>query len=155
MTLKALEPQGRLVSWLKPVSIDKTMHSLNFDRGLGRSAGAGQNCSVDDRLVQLDDGHGFDVFGSVDTTLFNSAPEQDGSWRSGTSIGIYERPTLMLTVMASLTQWNVCFTPGCRYEQLSHSPQEFLGERQWATAYPPSPLPRRIISQFTRTQWVA
>ena len=85
-------------------SIDKQMHTLDYDRALGEllelddtikaSIAHLDNCGwLDETLIVVtaDHGHGFDVFGSVDTKYLNA---QDTPRNKRTAIGVYEQSGL-------------------------------------------------------------
>ncbi|ORX99243.1 alkaline phosphatase-like protein [Basidiobolus meristosporus CBS 931.73] len=103
-TLKKRGGNGGFFAMIEAASIDKMMHPLDFHRGLAdlleldnavKAALEWVKKNDPDTLVVVtaDHGHGFDVYGTVDTEFFNAAPDND---ESGTqiekrgAIGIYE-----------------------------------------------------------------
>ncbi|GAB7366632.1 hypothetical protein MBLNU230_g8616t1 [Neophaeotheca triangularis] len=107
MTLKAIDTLAARAGdegWLimsEAASIDKQMHSLDYDRALGEllelddtikaSLARLEELGCKDEtlvLVTADHGHGFDVWGSADTQYL-SAQDNDRAKRN--AIGIYER----------------------------------------------------------------
>jgi alkaline phosphatase len=113
MTLKAIDVlEARATAdndagWFimsEAASIDKQMHTLDYDRALGellelddtikasinhlRKIGELENTLI---VVTADHGHGFDVFGSVDTMYFNA---QDNPRVKRNAIGVYEQSGL-------------------------------------------------------------
>lgn len=110
MTLKAidiLETRSGDEGWFlmsEAASVDKMMHVLDYDRALGELlelddtikhsiAKLKELDAYKDTLIVItaDHGHGFDVFGSVDTEYFD-AHETDRTKRN--AIGIYEQSGL-------------------------------------------------------------
>ncbi|KAK3359333.1 alkaline phosphatase [Lasiosphaeria hispida] len=106
MTLKAIDVLhtrgGKKGFFLmsEAASIDKQMHSLDYDRALGdllelddtvRATVAKLKALgiLDETLivVSADHGHGFDVFGSADTKYL---AEQDGNRKKRSAVGVYE-----------------------------------------------------------------
>jgi alkaline phosphatase len=110
MTLKALDvlstrhPDDGWVLMSEAASIDKQMHTLDYDRSLGEllelddtvkatlawleEHGLAEDTQV---IVTADHGHGFDVAGNVDTQWMNDA-EEPREKRS--AIGVYEQSGL-------------------------------------------------------------
>ena len=131
MTLKAIDilttragANGSDAGWLlmsEAASIDKQMHTLDYDRALG------ELLELDDTIkaaiqhlkdlksfnetlivVTADHGHGFDVFGSVDTKYLN-AQTDDRSKRD--AVGVYQNSgTYMLSTSRSSRDTNVWLT---------------------------------------------
>ncbi|KAL9001281.1 MAG: hypothetical protein Q9169_000172 [Polycauliona sp. 2 TL-2023] len=120
MTLKAidiLDARHRKEGWFlmaEAASIDKQMHTLDYDRALGdllelddtvkntfaklKQLGSDKETLV---LVTADHGHGFDVAGSVDTKYLE-AQETDRTKRN--AIGIYEESGLSQYVIPGASQ---------------------------------------------------
>ncbi|KKK15323.1 hypothetical protein P175DRAFT_0476756 [Aspergillus ochraceoroseus IBT 24754] len=130
MTLKAidvLDARHRKEGWFlmsEAASIDKQMHTLDYDRSLGellelddtvratieKLAHLGQ---LEDTLiiVTADHGHGFDVTGAVDTEYFNQQTDDREKRRA---IGIYEN--------SGLSQYTVGGPNTLRYSEGVHFP---------------------------------
>ncbi|KAI9351428.1 alkaline-phosphatase-like protein [Obelidium mucronatum] len=109
MTLKAIEIMEK-----KSASIDKSMHPMDYDRGLADllefdrtlKAVRAHTCAKDTAIfLTADHSQGYDVYGSVDLTFFRSASNDDsvgpdgsanlanpGTWHAEqrNSIGIYQ-----------------------------------------------------------------
>ncbi|ETN44615.1 uncharacterized protein HMPREF1541_10285 [Cyphellophora europaea CBS 101466] len=136
MTLKALDvlharhPEDGFVLMSEAASIDKQMHTLDYDRSLGEllelddtvkatlkwleDNGELENTLV---LVTADHGHGFDVAGNVDTQWMNQA-EDDREKRS--AVGIYEQSGLSGYQIANSSapqgsDQNLVYTPGTNF----------------------------------------
>lgn len=110
MTLKAidiLETRSEGKGWFmmsEAASIDKQMHTLDYDRALGEllelddtikasiekleSLGCLENTLI---VITADHGHGFDVMGSVDTKYLN---EQQTDRKKRDAIGVYAQSGL-------------------------------------------------------------
>ncbi|EHY54972.1 hypothetical protein HRR83_005770 [Exophiala dermatitidis] len=117
MTLKALEilhtrhQEDGFFLMSEAASIDKQMHTLDYDRALGdllelddtvkatlkylESIGELNDTLV---LVTADHGHGFDVTGSVDTKFLNA---QDSDRKKRGAIGTYQESGLSQYVVAN------------------------------------------------------
>lgn len=117
MTLKALEilhtrhPKDGFFLMSEAASIDKQMHTLDYDRALGellelddtikatlaylQSIGELHNTLV---LVTADHGHGFDVAGSVDTKYLNT---QTGDRHKRNAVGTYQMSGLSQYLVAN------------------------------------------------------
>lgn len=117
MTLKALEilhtrhQQDGFFLMSEAASIDKQMHTLDYDRALGEllelddtikatfsyleSIGELNNTLV---LVTADHGHGFDVMGNVDTKFLNA---QKGDREKRGAIGTYQNSGLSQYLVAN------------------------------------------------------
>ncbi|KAF4216393.1 hypothetical protein CNMCM8980_005302 [Aspergillus fumigatiaffinis] len=130
MTLKAIDvlnARHRKDGWFlmsEAASIDKQMHSLDYDRSLGellelddtvratieKLKALGQ---LDDTLiiVTADHGHGFDVTGSVDTEYLNAQSEDRQKRRA---VGVYEQ--------SGLSQYTVAGANTLRYSEGVHFP---------------------------------
>lgn len=137
MTLKAvdvLRARGGDAGFFlmaEAASIDKQMHSLDYDRALGdllelddtvratvdrlRDLGALDETLV---LVTSDHGHGFDVFGGVDTHYLRDQTSDRARRRA---VGVYQR--------AGLSQYTVDRPDGVAYGTGPHFP------RNWGPRY--------------------
>ncbi|CAI7645661.1 unnamed protein product [Penicillium glandicola] len=130
MTLKAidvLDKRHRKDGWFlmsEAASIDKQMHTLDYDRSLGELLELDDTVRATieklEKLGQLEDtlivvtadhGHGFDVTGSVDTEYLE-AQDDDRSKRS--AIGYYEN--------SGLSQYTVAGSNALRYSEGVHFP---------------------------------
>ncbi|KAL8807579.1 MAG: hypothetical protein Q9182_000563 [Xanthomendoza sp. 2 TL-2023] len=120
MTLKAIDilnARHRKEGWFlmsEAASIDKQMHTLDYDRALGdllelddtvkntmaklKQLGAQRETLV---LVTADHGHGFDVAGSVDTKYLNA---QEGDRKKRGAIGTYRESGLSQYVVPGSPQ---------------------------------------------------
>ncbi|KIX09312.1 uncharacterized protein Z518_00391 [Rhinocladiella mackenziei CBS 650.93] len=136
MTLKALEvlhtrhPDNGFFIMSEAASIDKQMHTLDYDRALGEllelddtiKASINYLASIgelDDTLVLVtaDHGHGFDVFGSVDTRFLN---EQTEDREKRGAIGTYKASGLSQYVVANRSapigsDQNLVYGPGVNF----------------------------------------
>ncbi|KAG0223957.1 hypothetical protein BGW41_005279 [Actinomortierella wolfii] len=106
--LEVLDKRYHKEGWFmmaEAASIDKMMHPLDYDRGLadlleldstiGKTKAWLKRKNLDKDtliIVTADHGHSFDVYGSVDTQLFNSAKEDSDAedLEKRNSIGTYE-----------------------------------------------------------------
>ncbi|KAJ5972305.1 Alkaline phosphatase-like alpha/beta/alpha [Penicillium vulpinum] len=130
MTLKAidvLDKRHRKDGWIlmsEAASIDKQMHTLDYDRSLGELLELDDTVratieklkklgQLEDTLiiVTADHGHGFDVTGSVDTEYLE-AQEDDRSKRN--AIGYYDN--------SGLSQYTVAGSNALRYSEGVHFP---------------------------------
>lgn len=136
MTLKALDvlstrhPDDGWILMSEAASIDKQMHTLDYDRSLGdllelddtikatlawlEANGELENTLV---LVTADHGHGFDVAGGVDTRFLN---EQEGDREKRGAIGTYEQSGLSGYQLANASapqgsDQNLVYTPGTNF----------------------------------------
>lgn len=136
MTLKALEilhtrhQEDGFFLMSEAASIDKQMHTLDYDRALGEllelddtikatfayleSIGELNNTLV---LVTADHGHGFDVMGSVDTKFLN-AQHNDRDKRG--AIGTYQESGLSQYLVANRSapigsDQNLVYGPGVNF----------------------------------------
>ncbi|EXJ91971.1 hypothetical protein A1O3_00521 [Capronia epimyces CBS 606.96] len=117
MTLKALEilhtrhPKDGFFLMSEAASIDKQMHTLDYDRALGELLELDDTIKatlqyleaigeLNDTLVLItaDHGHGFDVMGSVDTRFLNA---QDTAREKRGAIGTYQESGLSQYVVAN------------------------------------------------------
>lgn len=133
MTLKAidvLDKRHRKDGWFlmsEAASIDKQMHSLDYDRALGELLELDDTVRATieklEKLGQLEDtlivvtadhGHGFDVTGSVDTE-YMEAQEDDRSKRN--AVGYYEN--------SGLSQYTVAGSNALRYSEGVHFPAQW------------------------------
>ncbi|KAJ5393727.1 uncharacterized protein N7487_011368 [Penicillium crustosum] len=133
MTLKAidvLDKRHRKDGWFlmsEAASIDKQMHTLDYDRALGELLELDDTVRATieklEKLGQLEDtlivvtadhGHGFDVTGSVDTE-YMEAQEDDRSKRN--AIGYYEN--------SGLSQYTVAGSNALRYSEGVHFPAQW------------------------------
>lgn len=108
-------------------SVDKQMHTLDYDRALGELLEFDDTVKatieklramgeLDDTLVVVtaDHGHGFDVAGSIDTKYLN-AQESDRDKRN--AIGIYEK--------SGLSQYTAQTDNSLRYSEGVHFPAQW------------------------------
>lgn len=133
MTLKAidvLDKRHRKDGWFlmsEAASIDKQMHTLDYDRALGELLELDDTVRATieklEKLGQLEDtlivvtadhGHGFDVTGSVDTE-YMEAQEDDRSKRN--AVGYYEN--------SGLSQYTVAGSNALRYSEGVHFPAQW------------------------------
>ncbi|OQE20659.1 hypothetical protein PENFLA_c016G07155 [Penicillium flavigenum] len=133
MTLKAvdvLDKRHRKDGWFlmsEAASIDKQMHSLDYDRSLGDLLELDDTVratiekleelgELEDTLiiVTADHGHGFDVTGSVDTE-YMEAQKDDRSKRN--AVGYYEN--------SGLSQYTVAGSNALRYSEGVHFPSQW------------------------------
>ncbi|KAJ5375015.1 Alkaline phosphatase-like alpha/beta/alpha [Penicillium concentricum] len=133
MTLKAidvLDKRHRKDGWFlmsEAASIDKQMHTLDYDRSLGELLELDDTVRATieklEKLGQLEDtliivtadhGHGFDVTGSVDTKYMD-AQEDDRSKRN--AVGYYEN--------SGLSQYTVAGSNALRYSEGVHFPAQW------------------------------
>ena len=130
MTLKAIDilsARSADKGWFlmsEAASIDKQMHSLDYDRALGellelddtikatvahlKARGSLKDTLI---LVTADHGHGFDVMGSVDTKYLN---EQKGDRNKRSAIGTY--------LNSGLSQYTVQTNATLRYSEGTNFP---------------------------------
>ncbi|KIW18028.1 hypothetical protein PV08_02315 [Exophiala spinifera] len=136
MTLKALEilhtrhPDDGFFLMSEAASIDKQMHTLDYDRALGEllelddtikatfayleSIGELNDTLV---LVTADHGHGFDVMGSVDTKFLNA---QDNDRDKRGAVGTYQNSGLSQYLVANHSapigsDQNLVYSPGVNF----------------------------------------
>ncbi|KAI1832631.1 hypothetical protein DTO006G1_1671 [Penicillium roqueforti] len=133
MTLKAIDvlhKRHRKDGWFlmaEAASIDKQMHTLDYDRSLGELLELDDTVRATieklEKLGQLEDtliivtadhGHGFDVTGSVDTQ-YMEAQEDDRSKRN--AVGYYEN--------SGLSQYTVAGSNALRYSEGVHFPAQW------------------------------
>lgn len=133
MTLKAidvLDKRHRKDGWFlmsEAASIDKQMHTLDYDRALGELLELDDTVratiekleelgQLEDTLIVVtaDHGHGFDVTGSVDTE-YMEAQEDDRSKRN--AVGYYEN--------SGLSQYTVAGSNALRYSEGVHFPAQW------------------------------
>ncbi|KAJ5868373.1 hypothetical protein N7534_002926 [Penicillium rubens] len=133
MTLKAvdvLDKRHRKDGWFlmsEAASIDKQMHTLDYDRSLGDLLELDDTVratiekleelgELEDTLiiVTADHGHGFDVTGSVDTE-YMEAQTDDRSKRN--AVGYYEN--------SGLSQYTVAGSNALRYSEGVHFPAQW------------------------------
>ncbi|CAI7663855.1 hypothetical protein N7527_006036 [Penicillium freii] len=133
MTLKAidvLDKRHRKDGWFlmsEAASIDKQMHTLDYDRALGELLELDDTIratiekleelgQLEDTLIVVtaDHGHGFDVTGSVDTE-YMEAQEDDRSKRN--AVGYYEN--------SGLSQYTVAGSNALRYSEGVHFPAQW------------------------------
>ncbi|KXG50878.1 Alkaline phosphatase-like, alpha/beta/alpha [Penicillium griseofulvum] len=133
MTLKAIDVLDKRHSkdgWFlmsEAASIDKQMHSLDYDRTLGELLELDDTVratiekleemgQLEDTLifVTADHGHGFDVTGSVDTE-YMEAQKDDRSKRN--AVGYYEN--------SGLSQYTVAGSNALRYSEGVHFPAQW------------------------------
>lgn len=131
MTLKAidiLQTRSGDKGWFimsEAASIDKQMHTLDYDRALGellelddtvtasieklRAIGQLNNTLV---LVTADHGHGFDVMGSVDTKFLNA---QTGDRKKRGAIGTYQNSGLSQYTTQNTTNASLIYSDGAHF----------------------------------------
>lgn len=131
MTLKAidiLQTRSGDKGWFimsEAASIDKQMHTLDYDRALGellelddtvtasiaklRAIGQLNNTLV---LVTADHGHGFDVMGSVDTKFLNA---QTGDRQKRGAIGTYQNSGLSQYTTQNTTNASLIYSDGAHF----------------------------------------
>ncbi|KAJ5441051.1 Alkaline phosphatase-like alpha/beta/alpha [Penicillium cf. griseofulvum] len=133
MTLKAIDVLDKRHSkdgWFlmsEAASIDKQMHSLDYDRTLGELLELDDTVratiekleemgQLEDTLIVVtaDHGHGFDVTGSVDTK-YMEAQKDDRSKRN--AVGYYEN--------SGLSQYTVAGSNALRYSEGVHFPAQW------------------------------
>ncbi|KAJ5802940.1 uncharacterized protein N7503_005390 [Penicillium pulvis] len=133
MTLKAvdvLDKRHRKDGWFlmsEAASIDKQMHTLDYDRSLGELLELDDTVraiiekleklgELDDTLIIItaDHGHGFDVTGSVDTE-YMEAQTDDRSKRN--AVGYYDN--------SGLSQYTITGSNALRYSEGVHFPAQW------------------------------
>ncbi|CAG8271482.1 hypothetical protein PENNAL_c0001G02551 [Penicillium nalgiovense] len=162
MTLKAvdvLDKRHRKDGWFlmsEAASIDKQMHTLDYDRSLGdllelddtvratieklEELGELEDTLI---LVTADHGHGFDVTGSVDTE-YMEAQEDDRSKRN--AVGYYEN--------SGLSQYTVAGSNALRYSEGAHFPAQWDPRYTFhagTSAFPDHREDYRVHSEGPRT----
>ncbi|KAI9293827.1 putative extracellular phytase, partial [Neoconidiobolus thromboides FSU 785] len=103
-TLNILKKRGGdagFFAMIEAASPDKQMHSMDFHRSLveiiefdnaikAAVEWARKNDPSTLIVITADHGHGFDVYGTVDTEIFNNAPVDEQNLSKRNAIGVYE-----------------------------------------------------------------